>query len=76
MATTRLTPFQQRIMVDIGRGWEAIPGDRSVLTINGERACTVRTMRALERAGLVRADKYGSWARTEQGREWFEAQPA
>lgn len=71
VTTRKLTPYQEEIMRMIACGGKAVPASASVLTIDGKRACTVSTMKVLERSGLVAMHVSGTWARTTKGHDLF-----
>jgi hypothetical protein len=66
-----MSPVQAAVMKWIDGGWTAYCDRGAVVTINGQRACTVATMEALERKGLVSSAElesaYGFPVRTFKG---------
>lgn len=64
----KLTDAQKRVMRWIGKGWQAVPGPGSVVTVNGKRICNTDTMTALSRAGFASQDAQGCWSATESGK--------
>lgn len=68
MSAPRLSSAQARVMAMLGRGWTARVAHGSAVHINGERACNVDTMTALERMGLVERDSQWAWKATRLGK--------
>jgi hypothetical protein len=75
----KLTKTQDEVMSYLGRSWTAYLAHGTVVEINGKKACTTKTMDALETLGLVKKTMHGqysaSWEGTPAGRAYVEARP-
>ncbi|MFZ3139133.1 hypothetical protein [Polaromonas sp.] len=60
--------IQRRVMKWLGNGWRSELGAGSCVLVNGEKICTLATMRALQKAGYVTQGKDQCWEATEDGR--------
>lgn len=76
MATLRLSATQKSVLKWLGRGWTTAPGAGSTLTVNGAKLCTVSTMEALQRMGMVEPilnsegkPAPGQWKATPDGKQ-------
>lgn len=66
----KLTSTQKTVMQWLSQGWGARVSHGCVVEVNGERICTVTTMTALERHGLVeRESRAPYWVATTEGRK-------
>jgi hypothetical protein len=66
----KLTPTQERVMKWLSQGWDARVCHGSVVEVNGKRICTLMTVNALERLGLVQQDpSTRCWEATPMGRQ-------
>lgn len=75
----KLTKTQDEVMSYLGRSWTAYLRHGTVVEINGQKACTTKTMDALENLGLVKKTMHGqfsaSWEGTPAGRAYVESRP-
>lgn len=68
--TLKLTPTQERVMKWLSQGWDARVSHGSVVEVNGKRLCTLTTVNALERLGVVKQDPTTRcWEATKLGRQ-------
>lgn len=69
-----LSQAQKRVLIWLGKGWQAQPARGDVFTINGGGArqgldCRRVTLNALRDRGLVEQLPCGSWGATALGKE-------
>ncbi|HBO5516269.1 TPA: hypothetical protein L4559_005199 [Pseudomonas aeruginosa] len=70
MKKPKLSKAQEKVMLWLSQGWGARVSHGAAVEINGERACNVDTMAALEKMGLVSRDpatRY--WKATDEGKK-------
>lgn len=67
MVKPKLTQAQRNIMKWLGQGWITEPVHGSTVMVNGQRICSIATLKALERAGYVESDANHCWKVTAAG---------
>lgn len=66
----KLTRPQRAVMIWMSKGWKAYVARGNRVEVNGHPVCTVETMAALEKAGLVTRLGVAAWEPTDLGRAW------
>ena len=72
MDQKKLTKPQRAVMIWLSRGWKAYAAYGNRVEVNGKPVCTVQTMDALEKAGLVEREGVAAWTATAAGKDWRE----
>lgn len=68
----KLTKPQRAAMIWLSRGWKAYVAYGNRVEVNGKPVCTVETMAALVKAGLVEREGIAAWTATAAGKDWRE----
>lgn len=65
----KVSNAQDHILRWLSVGWEAQPGDKDNVMVNGKHICKISDMNDLEGANLVQINEHGCWRATEIGKE-------